>query len=136
MITIRRATAADIDDLFRLINAIADHHGQALCANPAQNMHAGFGDDVKFAALLAVHNDMVVGYRAYTTDYSVWLGRDYMRIDDVYVDTSARGNGIIEALMMKSRELCATLGISRINEVQTDNAIAARLLRKARCSLL
>ena len=129
MLEIRRATAADAVQLLQLIIAIAEHHDQArsVRTNADELLRAGFGDHSKFGALLAELDGQVVGYASYTIDYSIWLGHDYMRIDDVYVDADARGNGIGEALMEKCRELCLDIGVPRIKwEVQTDNVAARR----------
>ena len=81
--------------------------------------------------MLAELDGEVVGYASYTFDYSIWLGHDYMRIDDVYVDADARGYGIGEALMKKCSELCRKNGVPRIKwEVQTDNVDARRFYER------
>ena len=131
MLTIRGATAEDSGKLHRLIVAIADYHGQAesVRTSPAELQQAT--DESKFGALLAELDGKVVGYASYTFDYSIWLGHDYMRIDDVYVDAVARGHGIGEALMRECRELCRKNGVPRIKwEVQTDNGDARRFYER------
>lgn len=133
MINIRQATAADADQVFALINAIADHHGQShyVLTSPEQLRNAGFGNDAKFSALLAELDGEAVGFVSYTINYSIWLARDYMHVDDVYVNPGARGQGVGEALMYAARQQCEDLGLTRMKwEVQTDNLDARRFYER------
>ena len=131
MLTIRKVSAEDYETLYRLIVAIADYHDQARSVRTTVEQLQQAASEARFGALLAELDGRAVGYASYTLDYSIWLGRDYMRIDDVYVDAEARGNGIGEALMDACRELCHELGVRRIKwEVQTDNVMARRFYER------
>ena len=128
-VIIREATAADAETVFSLIQAIAEHHGQLhlVRTNPAKLLAAGFEGDSKFSALLAELDGVTVGFVSYAINYSIWLGCDYMHIDDVYVDADTRGKGVGEALMYAAKQRCGELGLSRMKwEVQTDNLGARR----------
>ena len=129
MVTIRHAKSSDVDRIYELITAIADHHDQTeyVLTSPAQILEAGFGEDPSFGVLLAEHHGSVVGYISYTKNYSIWLGRTFLNIDDVYVDAHCRGLGIGESLMLEIKDYCSSIGISRIRwEVQKDNSGAIR----------
>ena len=131
MLNIRQATGEDSARLHRLIVAIAEYHDQAqsVVTDPEELRRAA--DDKRYGALLAELDGRLVGYASYTFDYSIWLGHDYMRIDDVYVDADDRGNGVGEALMAKCREICLRSDIPRIKwEVQTDNTAARRFYER------
>lgn len=133
MIAIRSAKSADVDRIYELIVAIADHHDQTryVRTNPAELLAAGFGDEPSFGVLLAERDAAVVGYVSYTINYSIWRGRKYMNIDDVYVDANCRGRGIGEALMQGAKNHCNKLGITRIRwEVQTENRDAIRFYER------
>ena len=133
MTTIRHAKSSDVDRVYELIIAIAEHHEQTphVKTSPAELLAAGFGDDPRFGVLLAEHDASIVGYVSYTINYSIWLGRKYMNIDDVYVDAHCRGLGIGEALMRGAKKYCKNHGISRIRwEVQTDNRDAIRFYER------
>ena len=133
MTTVRHANSSDVDRVYELIVAIADHHDQTqhVRTNPTELLAAGFGDDPSFGVLLAEHDGAVVGYVSYTINYSIWLGRQYMNIDDVYVDAHCRGRGIGEALMQGAKDHCDKQSISRIRwEVQTDNRDAIRFYER------
>ena len=133
MITIRHANSSDVDRIYELILAIADHHDQSrfVKTNPGELLASGFGDDPKFGILLAEHDGSIVGYASFTINYSIWLGLKYMNIDDVYVDPGVRGLGIGEKLMQESKIHCRHIGVSRIRwEVQTDNLKAIRFYER------
>jgi len=133
MIEIRRADKDDVTRLFELITAIAEHHGQGryVLTNPDELLAAGFGDNQKFGALIAEYDGATVGFVSYTMDYSIWLGSDYMRIDDIFVDSNFRGKNIGERLMREAKALCDNLGVPRIKwEMQRDNAAARRFYER------
>ena len=133
MIKVRPATISDVDRVFELIHAIADHHGQSrfVRTNADEIRYSGFGDNPRLGVLLAEFNEQVVGFLSYTIDYSIWLGSDYFHIDDVYVDADFRGRNIGEALMLAAKERCNELGLDRLKwEVQTENAAARRFYER------
>ena len=124
MVTIREATVADIDTLYSLITAIAEHHKQAqyVLTSKTELEQAGFSETPSFGALLAEVNGEIAGYCSYTWNYSIWLGATNMNIDDVFVWDKFRGQKVGEALMFKAKEVCIKNGASRIRwEVEQDN---------------
>ena len=133
MITVREATRSDVDNIYGLLMALAEHHGQTdfVWTSKTELARAGFGDDPKFFVLLAEDDGAVIGFLSYTLDYSIWLGDRYMNIDDVYVEDGHRGRGVGEALMHQSREFCKVMGISRLRwEVEKDNDKAIRFYER------
>lgn len=129
MFTVRHAKDSDIERIHELIVAIADHHNQSefVLTDPSELLAAGFRDRPKFGVLLAEYDGPIVGYLSYTINYSIWLGNQYMNIDDVYIDSHRRGLGIGEALMREAKAHCKQLGISKARwEVQKDNHNAIR----------
>ena len=133
MINVRHATKADVERIFRLITAIAAYHDQShyVLTDSDELLAAGFGSDPRFGVLLAEYGDKAVGFVSYTINYSIWLGRTYMQIDDVFVDAEYRGKNIGESLMLEARRFCESLDISRIKwEVQRDNHDAKRFYER------
>lgn len=131
--TVREAVEADVQPLFDLIVAIAEHHGQRelLHASTDALRRDGFGPQPRFGALLAESNGTLVGYASYMWHYSIWLASPYMNVDDVYVAASHRGLGIGEALMLAARGLCRARGLHRVRwEVQPDNEAAIRFYER------
>lgn len=132
-VTTRVATAADADVLHALIVELAEHHGQRefFRASPKQLQDDGFGEQARFGAVLAEIDGEVAGYASYMWFYSIWLGGEYMNIDDVYVREAARGHGVGLALMGAARDVCQARGLSRIRwEVQPDNSGAIRFYER------
>lgn len=133
MIAVRQATTDDAESLYSLIVAIAEHHSQVryVMTSPDELLAAGLGDESKFGALIADYDGATAGFLSFTIDYSIWLGCDYMRIDDVFVHSRFRGKCIGEALMKEARAYCERIGISRIKwEMQRDNAGARRFYER------
>lgn len=133
MIKVRHATPSDVKQIFGLISAIAEYHDQShyVLTGPDELLAAGFGDDPRFGAIVAEYDGNTVGFVSYTINYSIWLGRNYMHIDDVFVDADYRGKNIGETLMLEARNFCESLGISRIKwEVQKENHGARRFYER------
>lgn len=133
MIKVRHATEADVERIFTLITAIAEYHDQShyVLTNPDELLAAGFGGDPRFGALIAEYDQETVGFVSYAINYSIWLGRNYMHIDDVFIDADYRGKNIGEVLMREAQKLCNSQGISRIKwEVQKDNHGARRFYER------
>ena len=124
MVTVREANISDIDIVYDLIIAIAKHHGQEqyVKTNKQNLIDSGFGKTPLFGVLLAEIDSEVAGYCSYTWNYSIWLGSNYMNIDDVFVWEKFRGQQVGEKLMFNAKEMCVTKGVSRIKwEVEQDN---------------
>ena len=133
MLAIRQADKSDVDRVYDLIMAIADHHDQAeyVLTDKTKLESAGFGEDPKFGVFLAEDDGSSAGFLSYTVNYSIWAGGSYMNIDDVFVYTRYRGKGVGEALMHESKKVCKTMGIARVRwEVQTDNDGAIRFYER------
>lgn len=133
MVTVREATISDIDIVHELIMAIAKHHNQEqyVVTTKDELVASGFSDTPSFGVLLAECEGEVAGYCSYTWNYSIWLGANYMNIDDVFVWEKFRGKQIGELLMQKSKEVCLAKGASRIKwEVEQDNHGAIRFYER------
>jgi ribosomal protein S18 acetylase RimI-like enzyme len=133
MITIKKATKDDIDALYELIIGIAKHHNQAqyVLTTKEEMLKSGFKERPKFGALIAKFNGDIAGYVSYTWNYSIWLGGDYMNIDDLFVWDQHRGKKVGEALMLKAKGICKEKNINKIRwEVQKDNINAIKFYKR------
>lgn len=133
MINIKEATSDDINSLYELIIGIAEHHNQEqyVLTNKEEMLKSGFTETSKFGALIAKFDGKVAGYVSYTWNYSIWLGGDYMNIDDLFVWEKYRGKKIGELLMQKAKEICKRKNIERIRwEVQKDNIGAIKFYKR------
>jgi len=140
VVTVREATSSDVDTVHDLIIAIAKHHNQEkyVVTNKNELLKSGFGSTPSFGVLLAEIDGEVAGYCSYTWNYSIWLGSNYMNIDDVFVWEKFRGKQIGESLMLKAKEVCLSKGAKRIRwEVEQDNHGAIRFYERlgANCEI-
>lgn len=130
---VREANEADVESLYELIIAIAEHHHQTafVKSSVATLREDGFGRNPRFGAILAESDGELIGYATYTWNYSIWLGGDCMNIDDVFVSAAHRGKGIGEALMLGAKQVCRANGRLRMRwEVEPDNSAAIRFYER------
>ncbi|AYG94848.1 N-acetyltransferase [Brevundimonas naejangsanensis] len=127
-LTVRRATAADAEDLHALMRALAEHEGEAayLAATPASLAQALAAQPPRAAFLLAELDGRAAGYVSWTRVYGIWRGRDYFNLDDLFVAEAARGAGVGEALMRAFAAEAAVEGLGGRWEVKTANHGARR----------
>ncbi|WP_235297122.1 GNAT family N-acetyltransferase [Portibacter marinus] len=104
---IRKATRDDVLVLFDLIMAIAIHHNQEkfVLTDKKELLKAAFGKDPKFEVLLAEFKEEIAGYLSYTWNYSIWKGKNYMNLDDLFVKEKFRGLKIGLELMQKAKSI-------------------------------
>jgi len=129
MLHIRPATAEDVDALYDLILGIARYHDQEqfVLTTKSELLASGFLDSPKFEILLAEYDSQIAAYVSFTRNYSIWLGDQYIHIDDVFVKDKFRSKGIGEALMNSLKVQAKVDGISKIKwEVQADNLKAIK----------
>lgn len=133
MLKIRKATPEDVDVLHELILGIAKYHGQEKYVRTTKKkmVEAGFGSDPKFGALIAENKGDVAGYLSYTWNYSIWKGKHFMNIDDVFVWENQRGQKIGEHLMQEARKISLENGIKTIRwEVEKTNVRAIEFYKR------
>lgn len=127
MTEIRMARKEDIEVLYELIFGIAKFHNQAqfVLTNKEEMLNAGFNENPKFGALIAECDGKVAGYLSYTWNYSIWNGKDYMNMDDLFVWEAFRGKKIGEKLMLYAKKISKANSVDLIRwEVENNNAKA------------
>ncbi|MDP3802161.1 GNAT family N-acetyltransferase [Brevundimonas sp.] len=127
-VTIRSADPADAAIVHALMAGLAEHQGEAphLAASPASLEVALGGDPPRAWCLLAWLDGRAVGYLSWTRPYGIWRAGDYLNLDDLYVDESARGRGVGEALMRRFAGIAVAEGLPARWEVKSDNLAARR----------
>jgi GNAT superfamily N-acetyltransferase len=101
MFTIRPATAADVRVILDLIIELAVYEKarNAVVTNAEELRHTLFGPDAKARALLCEEDGQAIGYAVYFYNFSTWLGRNGIYLEDVYVSPPHRGKGAGRALL-------------------------------------
>lgn len=96
MLTIRRADPADLHTVISLIRALAEYEKMLdqVCIDEARMKDELFGDSSVVQTLIAEWNDEPVGFSLYFYNFSTFLGKRGIYIEDIYVQPEARGKKI------------------------------------------
>jgi len=102
MLNIRPATLNDIDLILQFIHDLAEYERepQAVTATEADIARDGFGPEPKFRVVIAEWEGRPAGFALYFFNYSTWLGRPGLYLEDLFVRTEFRGNGIGKGLLL------------------------------------
>jgi GNAT superfamily N-acetyltransferase len=101
MIDIRAAVAADAQLIFDFIVELAAYEKakHEVVTSVAEIAVTLFGVDAKARALVCSVDGKPAGYAVYFYNYSTWLGRNGIWLEDVYVTPTCRGRGAGKALL-------------------------------------
>ena len=113
---IRRATAADVGDILRLIRELAayEREPEAVHATVDSLTATLFGPTPSAEALVAEVDGEVVGLALFFTNFSTWTGRDGLYLEDLYVAPHARGTGQGKALLRRLARIAVGRGCARL----------------------
>lgn len=100
---IRPATEADIPDIFSLIKELAEYEKLAdeIKTTESELRKTLFGDDQFVEILIAEYNSKIVGQTLFFKNFSTFLGKPGIYLEDLYVKPEMRGKGIGKALLDK-----------------------------------
>ncbi|WP_354284065.1 GNAT family N-acetyltransferase [Stenotrophomonas sp. 2619] len=100
-VTIRVATADDAALILRFIRELARYEkAESSVQTDEDGIRASlFGPAAKAHALICEANGAAIGYAVYFYNYSTWLGRNGIYLEDLYVSPDSRGSGAGKALL-------------------------------------
>ena len=98
---LRRAVRADAPEILRLIRALAEYEKltHEVVANEAALAQALFGDKPAAEVLLAEEAGRAVGFALFFQNFSTFLGKPGIYLEDLFVEPAFRGQGIGKALL-------------------------------------
>jgi len=100
-VALRRAVRADAPEILRLIRALAEYEKltHEVVANEAALAQALFGDKPAAEVLLAEEAGRAVGFALFFQNFSTFLGKPGIYLEDLFVEPAFRGQGIGKALL-------------------------------------
>ena len=115
MITYRFAERDDIPVILSLVRALAayEHMEDAVVATPA--LYEDWLFEKKTArVILAFDGDDAVGFALFFYNFSTWLGRGGIYLEDLFVKESHRGQGIGKHLLKTLAKIAVDEGCGRL----------------------
>jgi GNAT superfamily N-acetyltransferase len=114
--TIREAVAGDAELILSFITklAIYEKAENQVVATPADIRKSLFGPNARAHALICLDQEVPIGYAVYFYNYSTWLGRNGMYLEDVYIDPEHRNGGGGTFLLRHLAGLAVQQGCGRL----------------------
>ncbi|QGZ29595.1 GNAT family N-acetyltransferase [Stutzerimonas stutzeri] len=114
-LTIRPAVRDDAALILRFITELAiyeraEHEVKTDVAGIESSL---FAEGATAAALICERNGQPIGYAVYFFNYSTWLGRNGLYLEDLYVTPEARGTGAGKALLRHLARMAVSRGCGR-----------------------
>ena len=119
---IRRAVEADIPLLLHFIQELAEYEKLSDIVEADENVlrDSMFGEDSNTKALLAFFEGEPVGFAIYFFNFSSFLGRMGLYLEDLYVNPKMRGKGFGKALLKRLAQIAIEKKCGRMEWVVLD----------------
>jgi GNAT superfamily N-acetyltransferase len=130
---IRAATVADVPVILELIRALATYERAPndVTANEEGLTDVLFGEKPAAEVLLAFENETAVGFAVFFHNFSTWLGRPGLYLEDLFVRPEDRGKGYGRALLIHLAKIARERGCGRMEWAVLDwNEPAIQFYRK------
>ncbi len=113
---VRPAKAGDVSSILNLIRGLAQYEKalREVVATEENLLAAFFGENPQVFALVATQNETVVGIAIWHLNYSTWLGKHGMYLEDLFVIPEARGHGYGMELLKTLAQLCVNRDYERL----------------------
>lgn len=113
---IRPAAPGDLPRILELIRELAEYEraGREVVATQEGLAAALFAEQPAVFAHVADVGGEVVGFALWFRNFSTWLGRHGIYLEDLYVTPALRGSGIGRALLAELAAICVQRGYGRL----------------------
>jgi GNAT superfamily N-acetyltransferase len=114
-LTIREATTADAKLILQFITELAiyekaEHKVVAVEDDIRKTL---FSAEASAKALICLQNDKPIGYAVYFFNYSTWLGKNGLYLEDLYITPECRGWGAGKFLLRHLAKIAVANGCGR-----------------------
>lgn len=115
-LSLRAVTAADIPDLLALIRELAEFERllHEVVATEALLAEALFGPDRNVEAIIARQGEVPVGFALWFHNFSTFVGRRGLYLEDLYIRPEYRGRGYGKALLSLLARVAVERGCGRM----------------------
>jgi GNAT superfamily N-acetyltransferase len=115
-VAVRPATAADVPRILELIRELAAYERSLDQVTATEHdLRLGlFAVQPAVFAHVAVADGTVIGFALWFVNFSTWLGRHGIYVEDLYVTPAMRGRGIGTALLAELAAICVRRGYGRL----------------------
>lgn len=130
---IRPATVDDVPIILELIRALATYERapDEVTATEEQLVDVLFTKKPAAEVLLAFENETPVGFAVFFHNFSTWLGRSGLYLEDLFVKPEHRGKGFGRALLVDLAKIARDRGCGRMEWAVLDwNEPAIQFYRK------
>jgi len=135
VVTIRRATPADADDVAAMVGEIAAHEDQSAHVHVDVEQWRTLLARPDVSVLLAERDGAAVGYVSAVRHLHLWTGGDVLALDDLYVRPGHRDAGAGRHLMARLAALAAPEQLLIRWGMEADNVAAQRFYRRLGATL-
>lgn len=129
---IRNATSADCGTLLLLIKDLAEyeHLSDSVVATEESLRVSLFGRNPSAEAVIAEENGTPVGFALFFHNYSTFLGKKGLYLEDLFVKPDCRGRGYGKALLIHLAKIAVQRGCGRFEWAVLDwNSTAIEFYR-------
>ena len=113
---IRPARVQDVPIILQLIRDLATYERapQEVTATEEQLVSVLFGERPAAEVLLAFEEESPAGFAVYFYNFSTWLGRPGLYLEDLFVKPEKRGKGYGRALLVELAKIARDRGCGRM----------------------
>jgi GNAT superfamily N-acetyltransferase len=139
MATLRAAEPSDVPAIVGLIRELAEFEQltHLVEVTPQRLQPQLFGERPAAEAVVAEHEGRVIGFALFFTNFSTFLGKPGLYLEDLYVQPAHRGSGVGRSLLTHLAALANARGYGRFEWSVLDwNVDAIRFYEKMGATLM